>query len=82
MNKSVGTWLRYAKWEEGQGEVARARSIYDRTLDVDPKEAGVWLRNAEMEMRAKSINRARNVLDRATALLPHVEALFTCSWRR
>jgi crooked neck len=76
LNKSVGTWLRYAKWEEGQGEVARARSIYERTLDVDPKEPGVWLRYAEMEMRAKFINRARNVLDRATALLPRVEALW------
>jgi crooked neck len=76
LNKSVGTWLRYAKWEEGQGEVARARSIYERTLDVDPKEPGVWLRYAEMEMRAKYINRARNVLDRATALLPRVEALW------
>jgi crooked neck len=76
LNKSVGTWLRYAKWEEGQGEVARARSIYERTLDIDPKEPGVWLRYAEMEMRAKFVNRARNVLDRATAILPRVEALW------
>ena len=47
LNKSLGTWLRYAKWEEGQGEITRARSIYERTLDVDPKEPGVWLRYAE-----------------------------------
>ena len=76
LNKSVGTWLRYAKWEEGQGEVARARSIYERTLDVDSRDASVWLRYAEMEMRNKFVNRARNVLDRAVGLLPRIESLW------
>ena len=76
LNKSLGTWLRYAKWEEGQGEVSRARSVYERTLDVDSKDASVWLRYAEMEMRNKFINRARNVLDRAVGLLPRVESLW------
>ena len=76
LNKSLGTWLRYAKWEEGQGEITRARSIYERTIDVDFKDAGVWLRYAEMEMRSKFINRARNVLDRAVGLLPRVESLW------
>lgn len=76
LNKSIGTWLRYAKWEEGQGEVVRARSIYERTLDVDSRDQSVWLRYAEMEMRNKFINRARNVLDRAVSLLPRVEPLW------
>jgi crooked neck len=54
----------------------RARSVYERALEVDFKHVATWVRYAEMETRAKFVNRARNVLDRAVGLLPRVDALW------
>lgn len=68
----VGTWLKYAQWEEAQHEFRRARSVFERALDVDYKAPALWLKYAEMEMRHKFINHARNVWDRAVTLLPRV----------
>ena len=73
---AIATWLRYAKWEDGQGELVRARSVYERALEVDFKHVATWIRYAEMEMRARFMNRARNVLDRAVGLLPRIDALW------
>ena len=28
-------WVKYAQWEESQKEFARARSVYERGIDVD-----------------------------------------------
>ena len=69
----IGTWTKYAKWEESQHEIERARSIYERALDVEYTNKTIWLRYAEMEMRNKYPNRARNVWDRAVTLLPRVD---------
>ena len=74
--QQTGTWLRYAKWEESQSEFTRARSIYERVLDVEYNNPSIWRRYAEMEIRQKFINRARNVFDRAVALLPRVDQLW------
>jgi crooked neck len=68
----IGTWIKYAAWEESQAEFARARSIYERALGVEYTNQSLWLRYAEMEMRNKYVNHARNVWDRAVALLPRV----------
>ncbi|CAI5739865.1 unnamed protein product [Peronospora destructor] len=68
----VGTWMKYAAWEESQEEFARSRSIFERALDVDYKATTIWLKYAEMEMRHKFVNHARNVWDRAVTLLPCV----------
>jgi crooked neck len=65
-------WIRYAQWEETQREIDRARSIYERALDVDYQSVNLWLKYAEMEMRFKNIQHARNVWDRAVTLLPRV----------
>lgn len=68
----IGTWMKYAQWEESQHEFARARSVFERAIDIDYKTPTVWLKYAEMEMRHKFINHARNVWDRAVTLLPRV----------
>ena len=35
-NKSVmSNWIKYASWEESQGQLDRSRSVYERALDVD-----------------------------------------------
>jgi len=68
----LGTWIKYAQWEDSQHEFQRARSIFERAIDVDYKNHSLWLKYAEMEMKHKFINHARNVWDRAVSLLPRV----------
>ncbi|KAJ2749587.1 NineTeen Complex (NTC) component, partial [Coemansia sp. BCRC 34490] len=69
---NIGEWLRYAAWEEGQGEVGRARSVYERALDVDGRNQTVFIKYAELEMKNKNIALARNLYDRAVTTLPRV----------
>lgn len=69
----LGNWIKYAQWEESQSEFKRARSVFERALDIDYKDKNVWLKYAEMEMRHKFINHARNVWDRAVTLLPRID---------
>lgn len=77
MNRTnIGVWIRYAKWEQDQGEIERARSIYERALDIDYKQATIWIRYAEMELKSEFVNRARNVWDRAISVLPRVTSLW------
>lgn len=73
---TVGTWVRYANWEEAQQEMQRSRSIWERALDVSSRNMGVWIKYAEMEMRNKQINHARNILDRAISILPRANQLW------
>jgi crooked neck len=51
----IGNWLKYSAWEESQGEIQRARSVYERALDVDHRNITLWLRYAEMEMRSRQV---------------------------
>jgi crooked neck len=69
----VGTWLNYAAWEQSQDEIPRARSIYERALDVDPRNPTIYLKYLEMEMKHRNINRARNLFDRVVAILPRLD---------
>ncbi|RZF39167.1 hypothetical protein LSTR_LSTR005795 [Laodelphax striatellus] len=66
----ISNWLKYAQWEESQKEVPRARSIYERALDVDHRNITLWLKYTEMEMRNRQVNHARNLWDRAVTILP------------
>lgn len=50
----------------------RARSIYERALDVDYRNVTLWLKYAEMEMKNRQVNHARNIWDRAITTLPRV----------
>ncbi|XP_063774242.1 crooked neck-like protein 1 isoform X2 [Pseudophryne corroboree] len=66
----ISNWIKYAQWEESLKEVQRARSIYERALDVDHRNITLWLKYAEMEMKNRQINHARNIWDRAVTILP------------
>jgi hypothetical protein len=68
--------MRYAQWELEQKEYARARSIFERALDVDARSVVLWLRYIEAEMKTRNINHARNLLDRAVTILPRVDKLW------
>ncbi len=70
---AMGAWAAYAMWEAGQKEFERARSVFERAIDVDYRNHTIWLRYANMEMRNRFVNHARNVWDRAVQLLPRVD---------
>src|SRR6218665_2409491 len=61
---ALSNWVKYARFEETQNEIHRARSVFERALDVDPRNVRVWLKYSQMEMRNRQINHARNILDR------------------
>ncbi len=54
----------------------RARSIFERALDVDSTAVVLWIRYIEAEMKTRNINHARNLLDRAVTILPRVDKLW------
>ncbi|KAL5727880.1 Crooked neck-like protein 1 [Ranunculus cassubicifolius] len=73
---NINVWIKYAQWEESQKDFARARSIWERALEVDYRNHTLWLKYAEVEMKNKFVNHARNVWDRAVTLLPRVDQLW------
>lgn len=73
---SVNNWLRYAQWELEQKEFRRARSVFERALDVDATWVTLWIRYIEAEMKNRNINHARNLLDRAVTILPRIDKLW------
>lgn len=75
----LGVWVRYALWEESQGgpeSGPRARSIFERSLDVSPYHAPLWIAYADFELRGKRLNLARNIMDRSVTLLPRLDKLW------
>lgn len=73
---NMNNWMRYAQWELEQKEFRRARSIFERALDVDSTAVVLWIRYVEAEMKTRNINHARNLLDRAVTILPRVDKLW------
>ncbi|KAH7136566.1 hypothetical protein EDB81DRAFT_84262 [Dactylonectria macrodidyma] len=73
---NLNNWMRYAQWELEQKEFARARSIFERALDVHPNSVPLWIRYIESEMKSRNINHARNLLDRAITRQPRVDKLW------
>lgn len=68
--------MRYAQWELDQKEFARARSIFERALDVDSTHVPLWIRYIKSELKNRNINHARNILDRAVTVLPRVDKIW------
>lgn len=73
---NMGNWMRYAAWELEQKEYRRARSVFERALDVEPTNVQLWVRYIEAEMKERNINHARNLLDRAVTILPRIDKLW------
>lgn len=73
---NMNNWMRYAQWELEQKEFRRARSVFERALDVDSTAVALWIRYIEAEMKTRNINHARNILDRAVTILPRVDKLW------
>ncbi|TKW21655.1 hypothetical protein SEVIR_4G134000v4 [Setaria viridis] len=78
---SASAWAKYAQWEERQGDLARARSVFERALAASAsasRDHSLWVKYAELEMRRGCVGDARNVWDRAVALLPRADQV----WRK
>lgn len=73
---NFGQWMRYAQFEIEQHDFVRARSVFERALEVDHKTVVVWVRYIQTEIKGGNINHARNLLDRATKILPRVNKLW------
>src|SRR6201996_7380061 len=73
---NMNNWMRYAQWELEQKEFRRARSVFERALDVDSTSVVLWVRYIEAEMKNRNINHARNLLDRAVTILPRIDKLW------
>ncbi|OAA53752.1 cell cycle control protein [Niveomyces insectorum RCEF 264] len=69
-------WTQYAQFELEQKELARARSVFERALDVLPNSVPLWIRYIEAEIKHRNIAHARNLLDRAVTHLPRVDKLW------
>ena len=69
-------WIQYASWEASQNEFARARSVFERALDVDPRSVPLWLTYTETELKSRNVQHSRNLFDRAVTLLPRVDQLW------
>ena len=74
--QNMNKWIKYAQWEESQGEYERTRSIYERALEQDYTKPEVWLKYADFEINIQQVNKARNVLERAVYLLPLVTKIW------
>lgn len=72
----IGNWVKYARFEEDNKELERARSIFERALEVEHRSGELWLRYVEFELRNEFIAHARNVLDRGVQILPRVDFLW------
>ncbi|KAK3900729.1 Pre-mRNA-splicing factor clf-1 [Staphylotrichum tortipilum] len=72
----LANWFQYAQWELEQKEFARARSVFERALDVHPNNTQLWIRYVEAEIKSRNINHARNLLDRAVTRLPRIPKLW------
>ena len=47
MNRNaIGAWIKYAAFEEAQRDFERARSVYERAIDVDHRNVNIWLKCA------------------------------------
>lgn len=73
---SLKNWLQYSAWELEQKEFDRARSIFERALNIHANNVTLWIRYVEAELKGRNINFARNVLDRAVTHLPRVDKLW------
>jgi len=73
---NMNNWTRYAQFEIEQKEFRRARSVFERALDVDSTSVILWLRYIESELKERNVNHARNLLDRAVTILPRIDKLW------
>ncbi|KAF2002918.1 TPR-like protein [Amniculicola lignicola CBS 123094] len=73
---NMNNWMKYAQFELEQKDFRRARSIFERALDVDSTSVQLWSRYIDSEIKERNINHARNLCDRAVTILPRIDKLW------
>src|ERR1700761_3350348 len=73
---NLSNWLQYARWELEQKEYRRARSVFERAVDVHASSVPLWVAYVDSELKTRNVMHARNLLDRAVTLLPRVDKLW------
>lgn len=53
-------WLKYALWEASQNEFERARSVFERALDVDPRHIQLWVRMTQIHFQEQGSCRLKH----------------------
>ena len=66
-------WYKYIHMEEMMGQIANARSVFERWMDWEPDHQG-WMSYIKMEMRYEEFDRARGIFERYTQCHPTVKA--------
>lgn len=75
--KQLNNFLRYAEWEEEQGDVVRARRVYEKAIPTHGMKPELWRHFAEFEVRcAASMQGIRSVFGRAVHALPQSDDLW------
>lgn len=69
-------WLRYARFEEKIGEIAKAREVYEKSLEYlgDDADETIYIGFAQFEVRAKEYDRARTIYTYALDNIPKKHA--------
>lgn len=75
------TSAQYAQWEEAQKDYRRARSVWERCLNIggNSRQASLWLKYAEMEMRGKYVGTAYWLGDIKHCVLYHTLCVVSCA---
>eukprot|EP00758_Cryptobia_borreli_P003452 Tbor_TRINITY_DN3753_c0_g2::TRINITY_DN3753_c0_g2_i1::g.2335::m.2335/K12869/CRN, CRNKL1, CLF1, SYF3; crooked neck len=88
--KQLNNFLRYAEWEEKQGDIVRARAVFEKAIASHGINPSLWRNYAEMETRwcnsKKALELAANdPLEKSTSSssfkLPSKAARFSPLWR-
>ena len=59
---NYGQWIRYARWEISENhDFQRARSVYERALQVNVEHVPFWTNYVQMELSHTNVHHVRNV---------------------
>lgn len=53
---NVNTWISYGVWEAEQQDFRRARSVFERAIEVDYEKTEVWNKYLDIEIKNGFVN--------------------------
>lgn len=68
--KSIGNWVKYARWEAQQESYDRMRDVMERAVEVHGLDPHIWRDYAELEATHGFVEQARKVFQRGVKFLP------------
>lgn len=77
----IGNWMKYSAWEESQKEFERARSVYERALEVDYRNQVSLTRLLKVATTTWSVSVVLQNHTDASTFRSHVQPLYTPGMR-